>query len=136
MSKPEENVETARRCVDALNRRDVEGYLDCCTDDVELRTALVALEGAHEGAAGIRSFFADITDAAPDFWLEVERLEAVGPDRVLGFERGTASGRSSQVTLGGGITFGSVYDFAGGKIRRLEVFTDRQKALEAVGLSE
>ncbi len=132
----QENVDTARRCVEALNRRDADGYLDCCTDDVELRTALVALEGAHEGAAGIRRFFADIADAAPDFWLEVERLEAVGPDRVLGFERGTASGRSSRVTLEEGIPFGSVYDFADGKIRRIQVFTDRQEALEAAGLSE
>ena len=81
----QDNINTARRCVDALNRRDVDGYLDCCTDDVELRTAAVELEGAHVGAAGLRRFFADIADAAPDFWLEVERLEAVGPDRVLGF---------------------------------------------------
>ena len=129
-----ENVETARRCLDALNRRDVDGYLACCTDDVELRTALVALEGAHEGAEGIRRFFSDIQDAAPDFHLEVERLEAVGPERVLGFERATVSGRSSGVSFEQGIPFGSVWDFAGGKVRRIEVFADREDALEAVGL--
>jgi ketosteroid isomerase-like protein len=130
------NVEAARRCVDALNRRDVDGYLACCTDDVELRTALVALEGAHNGAEGIRRFFADIQDTAPDFWLEIERIEAVGPDRVLAFERGAASGRSSGVTVEQGIPFGTVYDFAEGKVRRIRVFTDRHDALEAAGLSE
>ena len=119
-----------------MNRRDVEGYLACCTADVELRTALDALEGAHIGAEGIRRFFTDIHDVAPDFQLEVERLEAVGADHVLGFERATASGRSSGVTFEQGIPFGSVYDFADGKIRRLRVFTDRQEALEAVGLPE
>jgi len=30
----------------------------------------------------------------------------------------------------------SLYDFAGAKIRRIEVFLDRAEALEAVGLRE
>jgi ketosteroid isomerase-like protein len=132
----EENVETARRCVDALNRRDLGGYLACCTDDIELRSAAVAIEGPNVGADGIRRFFADIQDAAPDFWVDVERIEAVGLDRVLAFERGTASGRSSGVALQEGISFGTVYDFADRKIKRIRVFTDRQQALQAAGLPE
>src|SRR5438128_738492 len=54
----QENVEIVKRCVDALSRKDVDGYLACCTDDVEMRSALVALEGAHLGPDGIRRFFA------------------------------------------------------------------------------
>ena len=131
-----ENLETVRRCLDALNRRDVDGYLACCTDDVELQTTLVALEGAHEGRDGIRRFFADIQDSAPDFWLVLERVEVVGPNRVLGFERGTASGRTSGVALEEGIPFATVYDLAEGKIERIRVFADREQALEAVGLRE
>ena len=132
-----ENVETAKKCVAALNRRDVDGYLVCCTEDVKLIPATVAVEGAYAGPSGIRRFFADVQDTAPDFWLEVERLEAVGPDRVLAFERGTASGRTSGITfLEEGIPFGTVYDFANGKIKRIRVFADRHVALEAVGLSE
>jgi len=30
----------------------------------------------------------------------------------------------------------NVYDFAGGKIRRVRIFRDRREALEAVGLTE
>jgi ketosteroid isomerase-like protein len=131
----EENVDTARRCVEALNSRDLDAYLACCTDDVELRTALVAIEGAHVGAVGIQRFFADLRDTAPDFWLEVEHVEAVGEDRVLVFERGRASGRSSGVTLEEGIPFGAIYDFADGKIKRIRVFANRQEAIEAAGLS-
>jgi ketosteroid isomerase-like protein len=132
----QENVDTVRRLVDSLNRRDVDGYLACCTDTVELRTALAELEGAHEGADGIRRFFADIQDSAPDFRLDLERLEVLGPDRVLGFVRGTASGRTSGITAEEGIPLGTVYDFDAGKIARIRVFTDRRDALEAVGLSE
>jgi ketosteroid isomerase-like protein len=131
-----ENLATARRCLDAVNRRDVDGYLACCTDDVELRTALVALEGVLEGRDGIQRFFADIQDTAPDFSLDIERLEAVGPDRVLSFERGTATGRTSGVAFEEGIPFATVFDFAHGKIERIRVFADRRQALEAVGLTE
>ena len=131
-----ENVEVVRKMIIALNQRDVDSYIACCTDDVELQTTLAPLEGAHVGADGVRRFFADIQDTAPDFWLEVERLEAVGSDRVLGFERGTVSGRTSGVTLDEGIPFGTVYEFAHGKIKRMRVFVDRQQALEAVGLRE
>jgi len=133
----QENVETARRCVEAVNRRDVDGYLACCTKDVELRTAVVAVSGAHVGAEGIRRFFADLQDTAPDIRVDVERLEADGEDRVLGFERATVSGRSSGITVEEGILFWTVYDFADGRIKRIQVFTDRQEAaLEAGGLRE
>jgi ketosteroid isomerase-like protein len=132
-----ENVEVARSCVDALNRRDLDGYLACCTDDVELVPATVAVEGTYSGPNGIRRFFADVQATAPDFRLDVERLEAVGPDRVLAFELGRASGRTSGITfLEEGIPFGTVYDFYAGKIKRVRVFADRQVALKAVGLSE
>ena len=132
----QENLETARKCVDALNRRDLDGYLSCCTEDVELRSALVALEGAHAGPDGIRRFFADVQDTAPDFLLEIERLEAIGPNRVLSLERGSASGRTSGLRLDEGIAVGAVYDFADGKISRVTVYADHEQALEAVGLSQ
>ena len=131
-----ENVETVRKCVDALNQRNVDGYLACCTEEIELVPAPAALEGAYVGPNGIRRFFVDIQDTAPDFWLDFERLEAVGPDRVLSFERGTASGRSSGVGSGEGIPFWAVYDFTDGKVKRIRVFGERREALEAVGLSE
>ncbi len=129
-----ENVETARTCVEALNRRDIDGYAACCTEDVELRTAVEAISGAHVGVEGIRRFFADLKDTAPEFWIEVERMEGIGQDRVLGFERATPRGRSSGAALA--IRFWTIYDFADDKIKQIRVFTDRAEALEAAGLSE
>ena len=83
------------------------------------------------GAEGIRRNFADLDDAAPDFRVHVESLEPMGPDRVLAFERGVASGRSSGVAFSEGIPFGTIYDFADDKIKRIRVFGDRSEALEA-----
>ena len=129
----QEKLETVRRVVTALNERDVDGYLSCCTDDVELVPATVAIEGGYRGPSGIERFLADLRDTAPDIQVEVEWMEIVGQN-VLALERGSASGRASEV--GGDVAFTSVYEFAGMKIRRIQVFLNREDALEAVGLQD
>ena len=129
----QEKFETVRRYLAALNARDVDGYFACCTDDVVLVPATVAIEGEYRGRRGIERFFADLRDTAPDMVVEAERLEAVGQN-VLAFERGKASGRASEV--GAEIDFTTVYEFEGRKISRVLVFLSRQSALQTVGLSE
>src|SRR6266498_288954 len=119
--------------ISAVNERNVEAYLACCTDDVQLYTPLAHFTGPNEGPTGIRRFFHDIQDASPDFRLELERLELVG-DHVLAFLRVHASGRISGVPLD--LETANVYDFEGDRIKRIRIFSDRQEALEIVGLRE
>ena len=119
--------------ISAVNARDVEAYLACCTDDVQLYTPLAHFTGPNEGPTGIRRFFHDIQDASPDFRLELERLELVG-DHVLAFLRVHASGRISGVPLD--LETANVYDFEGDRIKRIRIFSDRQEAIEIVGLRE
>ena len=88
----------------------------------------------YEGADGIRRFFADVDDAGPDFQLTIERVEAIGRDRVLAFMLVTATGRASGIPQDS--RTGNVYDFVGGKIERIRIFVDRDEALEAAGLRE
>ncbi len=130
----QENVELVKRAVAFVNQRDIDGYLACCTEDVQLVTPVTDVAGAYEGREGIRRFFADIADTGPDFKLTIERLEAVGPNRVLVFMRVTATFRASGIP--NETPTGNVYDFADGKIRLIRIFTDRNQALEAAGLSE
>ena len=56
----EDVVKTA---ISAVNERDVEAYLACRTDDIQLDTPFAHFLGPNEGAAGIRRFFQDIEDA-------------------------------------------------------------------------
>src|SRR5919204_5299835 len=130
----QENVEVIRRAVEALNDRDVNRYLACCTEDVELLPPTSAIEGAYEGTAGVRRFLADIQAAMPDFRLDIERLESTGPDRMLVSLHATMSGRTTGI--GADFQIANIYKLAGGKIRRVEVFPDRDQALEAAGLRE
>jgi ketosteroid isomerase-like protein len=99
----DDNVEVVRRAVSALNERDIDRYLACCTEDFELVTPLAPIGGVYEGADAIRRFFADIQDTSPDFRLDLERVEAVGADRVLGFLHLTASGRASGIPAAAGL---------------------------------
>lgn len=128
------NMKVVERVIAAVNARDVNGYLACCTDDVQLITPATDVTGPYEGAHGIRRFFTDLDDASPDLRLDVKRLAAVGADRVLAVIRGHASGRASGVPIE--LETGNVYDFIDGKIRHIRVFSDPGEALEAVGLSQ
>ena len=132
----QENVEIVKRAVAAINARDIDRYLACCTADVQLEGPTTPIEGVSEGADGIRRYFADIFDAGPDFRITIERLEPVGADRVLGFLRLNMSGRASGITLGGDIPSANLWDFTDGKIKRIRIFLDRREALQAAGLSE
>ena len=130
----QENVEIVKRAVAAVNRRDIDGYLACCTEDVQLTTPLVEVVGTYDGPDGIRRFFTDVGDTGPDFKLTIERLEAVGPDRVLAFMQVTASGRASGIPQD--VKTGNIYDLTDDKIKSIRIFADRQQALEAAGLQE
>jgi len=70
----QENVATVGRAVAAINARDVDAYLACCTENVELLMPLAGAE--YLQTDGIRRFFTDIEDIGPDFRIEVQREPA------------------------------------------------------------
>ena len=129
----QDNVEIIERAIAAINARDLDGYLACCTEDIELHTPLAALGGVYVGADGIRQFMVDIEEAAPDFGLDLQRAEAVGADQIVASVRTSSTGRTSGIPLGFDST--NVYDFADGRIKRVRIFRDRQEAHKAVGLA-
>ena len=130
----QENVEIVERAIAAINARDIDGYLACCTEDVMLRTPLAEITGVYEGVDGIKRFLVDVEDAAPDFRIDAERVESVGASQVLAILQITASGRSSGIPQNAATA--NVYDLVEGKINRIRIFLDRHEALEAVGLEE
>lgn len=129
----QENLEVVRRAVAALNARDLEGYLACCTPDVELDIPEV-IAGVYEGPQGMRRFLTDVEDTAPDFHIDIQDLKAVGGDQVLAPIQTGSHGRASGIPMA--TTQTNVYDLLEGKIRRIRIFADHHKALKAVGLEE
>ncbi len=132
----QENVEIIGRAIAAINARDLDGYLACCTADIELHTPLAAIGAVYEGPMGIRRWFTDLEDVGPDFRLELERAQTIRPGLVLAFLLVTGSGRASGLQVTDATPTTNVYDLVEGKIRRVRIFMERREALEAVGLSE
>ena len=131
-----ENVEMVERAIAAVNARDVDAYLACCTENVSLLTPLAAIGGTYEGRRAIRRFFEDVADTGPDFRLSLDDTEQLGSDRVLAFLRVSATGRASGIPGLRDRPATNVYDFDNGRIARVRIFLDRDEALKAVGLAE
>ena len=45
----QQNVEVVKRVISAVNTRNLDGYLACCTEDIQLRTPWTATEGVYVG---------------------------------------------------------------------------------------
>src|ERR1043165_2464479 len=115
-TKAQENVKTVERAVSALNARDIEGYLDCCTDDIELHmTAAETVGGEYLGREAIHRFWTDIADISPDFSVEIERLESIAEDVVIAFMLVNATGRASGIVVLDDVRTLNIYDFRRGK---------------------
>lgn len=130
---PQENVETVERAIAAINARDIDAYLACCTENVELLIS-ASVGAEYSGADGIRRFFTDIEDAGPDFRIEVQRVQAIDDGNVLAFLRVSSTGRASGIVTSA--ESANVYDLVEGKISRIRIFLDRDEALKVVGLEE
>jgi ketosteroid isomerase-like protein len=130
----QENVETVKRAIAAINARDIESYRACCTEDVKLETPMAAVGGVYEGLDGIRRFLTDVEEAAPDFRIELDGVEGVDSKRVIAFLRSSSTGRASGFRMAWPST--NVYDLVDGKISHVRIFLDRAEALKAVGLEE
>jgi ketosteroid isomerase-like protein len=128
----QENVEVVRRLVAAVNAHDLEGYLACCCEDVELR--LPGVGQLYDGPEGIKRWFADIEEAGPDFHIDRRDVNAISDKQVLAVLHVTSTGRASGVPVTADST--NIYDLIDGKARRIQIFLDRSEALKVVGLQE
>ena len=96
---------------------------------------MAAVGGVYEGTDGIRRYFTDIEEAAPDFRIELDGVEEVDSKRVIAFLRTSGTGRTSGIRMEPP-PLTNVYDLIDGKISHVRIFLDRQEALKAAGLAE
>jgi hypothetical protein len=132
----QESVEIVERAIAAVNERDIDSYLACCTEDVQLQTPTSPVEGVYEGRDAIRRFFADVSATSADFTLSIERLEPIGANRVVASLRITATGRASGIPTAANTPATNIYDLVDGRLSRVRIFLDRREALEAAEVAE
>ncbi len=87
----------------------------------------------YEGVDGARTFLSEWMEAWEDWELELEALHDAG-DRVVALvhQRGTSKAAGMPVEM----SFAQVFTLRDGKQSRMEMYSDRDEALAATGLSE
>jgi ketosteroid isomerase-like protein len=87
----------------------------------------------YEGVQGAEGFLADWTSAWNDWGLEVEALRDAG-DKVVALVRQRGRSRSTGMLVD--MFFAQVWTLRAGKETRMDMYSDPNEALKAVGLAE
>ena len=87
----------------------------------------------YEGAEGARAFLDDWTAAWEDWELEVDAFHNAG-DEVVALVR--QRGRSKVAGMTVDMTFAQVFTLRDGKETRMDMYSDPDEVLKAVGLAE
>ena len=133
----QENVNTFKRAIDAINRNDAEALLSELDPEVEFHSALLIAMGGtqamYRGHEGVRDWLRDVYETLSEFQLEYSEIRDLG-ERTVAIGRIRARGTASEAETES--PHGAVVDFAHGKGIRISNYLDPKEALEAAGLSE
>jgi ketosteroid isomerase-like protein len=130
-----ENVEIAKRVIDAFNHRDLDAIFECVNEDVEWLAAMPVTfgGGALRGHEGIQSYVREVNDTWEEYRVVGQDFRDLGEDQVLVLSRVEGRGAGS-----GGLVdaaMGQIFDFRDGKIARVITYLDHGQALAAAGLA-
>jgi ketosteroid isomerase-like protein len=125
------NADVVRRGYQALNRRDVEGWLATCRADVELREFADSPDASSfHGHEGLRTWVRDVLNVTDEYRFEVEDLVENG-DRVLAVVRFVARGRQG---LELDVRIYHMLEMRDQELARVSGYRDEADAREAAGL--
>jgi ketosteroid isomerase-like protein len=130
----EENVELARRGLEALDRRDLTSWLAVHDEDYEVVPSRDWPEPGVRGAEAGFNWYVQAFDTLQPFrTADTEYIDA-GADKVLLQYRMDVRGRGSGAEVE--VRRWCLVTMRKGRILRTEWFLDRAEALEAAGLSK
>jgi ketosteroid isomerase-like protein len=130
----QENLESVRTAIDAFNRRDGPGFDALLAADAEIIPVRAAIERVvYRGQRAGSQYCVAVDERWEDLRWDVEDVRDGGEwVLVLGHIRGR--GRDSGAVFDARGAW--VADVSDGKITRFQTFSDREAALNAVGLQE
>jgi hypothetical protein len=133
-----ENREITRRLIGVNHSgppdETVERAIELVHPEFEFVSRLSAIDGAsYRGEAGARRYYADMSDAWRDWRVELEAIEELGSDLVLGQVIMHAVGQSGVAI---DLRSWMVVEVVDGKVRRMGAHSSREEALEAAGFGD
>jgi ketosteroid isomerase-like protein len=131
----QENVDTVRKMVEAVNEARFEDFFAALHEDHEWHTRADEPDaGVHRGIDKARRYLVDTwVEAFPDTRVEVEEFMDPG-DHVITVGRIRATGGTSGVRVDDAYVW--VQTLRDGKVVETREYATAAKALEAVGLPE
>jgi ketosteroid isomerase-like protein len=130
---PEENVEIVRSFYEAFNRRDWDAAFRDLAPDGELTTPPGPRGGTYRGREECQGYMEGWITAFEVMTVEPEEIFECG-DEVVVFVRVGAQPKGSSAEIE--IRNGHVWTIRNGKAQSMRIFPERERALEAAGLSE
>jgi ketosteroid isomerase-like protein len=132
----QENVAIVQRIYEAAARRDEVAAFEVYAEDIvwdmsNWRRAFLYSRPIYHGHEGVRDAWREGLSAFSEIDFEAKDLVDAG-DRVLAVVAERERGRASGVPVEASHL--AVWTLSDGKVTRLQVFDDRQQALDAVGL--
>jgi ketosteroid isomerase-like protein len=131
----QENVELARQAYEALNRTDLEWWLDHITEDFEFhpRLGFADMASVFRGKEGCSRFVQMWEEAWEHSTVRVERIEELD-DGIVALVTLEGTGRGSGVEVS--VRMAHVATITEGRVSKVVSYGSWAEALEAVGLRE
>ena len=137
--RSQENVETVRRLYAAWLADDYDTVFQTYDPRIRLNpdpdAAWVGINDEYVGHAGVRRYMAAVYEAFEGYRPEVEHIIGLGDGRVLTLAVEHGRGRISGAPTEASRT-AHLWTLRDGMAIQLDLFLDRSRALEAVGLPE
>ncbi len=129
----QENVELFKEYIEKFNRGDVAGALRYGHPEIRFEHRLVELQGEVTGIDAVRDWFEDAINLFDRWTVDCDDYRDLG-DRVLALGTARALGKESGVEVE--MPYTVLAKFKDGLVIDFTDYGDREKALEAAGLSE
>ena len=128
-------LQAIRRSLDTFDTGGVDAVARDLHPDLELHMETLLLDGrVYHGVEGLRRWRSDIATALEYDRFEAQAVRFAGENCVVVFGRLHSKGQTSGVETD--VPLIHVYETENGKTRRLTMYSNPDRALEAVGLTE
>jgi ketosteroid isomerase-like protein len=126
-----EDIETVRRGLDALSRRDLEALVAEADPEVEFHPLLSVWQRNYRGHDGVRQWWSDVADQWEEFAAEIVDWRDLGDGALLVNTQWRGRGKQGSIEVAGPGAL--VVRFRDGRALTVDVYHDESFALAAEG---
>ena len=128
-----ENLDLVRSIYAAIQRGDYSSA-DWADAEIEYVVADGLEPGSATGLDGLAQAMRNVFSAFEDLHVEADEYRELDAERVLVLTKASARGKTSGLPIG--LKGGEVFEIHDGKVTRIVVYNDRDRALADLGLEE